>query len=76
MANPRPTQAIPESQAQQASESTTGLNSSLPSSQASSLSSFGSGKNYFKIIFSYVKVLISLITIEKEEKVVFYVRFL
>ncbi|XP_073980970.1 src homology 2 domain-containing protein sprint isoform X4 [Rhodnius prolixus] len=45
MANPRPTQAIPESQAQQASESTTGLNSSLPSSQASSLSSFGSGNN-------------------------------
>ncbi|KAL1138494.1 hypothetical protein AAG570_008557, partial [Ranatra chinensis] len=41
MANPRPTKATPETN-QQHSE---GLNSSLPSSQASSLSSFGSGNN-------------------------------
>ncbi|XP_014246895.1 protein sprint isoform X2 [Cimex lectularius] len=45
MANPRPIQITPEPQTQQVSESTTGLNSSLPSSQASSLSSFGSGNN-------------------------------
>ncbi|KAK9512437.1 hypothetical protein O3M35_000871 [Rhynocoris fuscipes] len=45
MANPRPTQATPEPQTQQSSEPATGLNSSLPSSQASSLSSFGSGNN-------------------------------
>uniref|UniRef100_A0A0K8SPS9 Protein sprint n=1 Tax=Lygus hesperus TaxID=30085 RepID=A0A0K8SPS9_LYGHE len=45
MANPRPTQTTSEPSTQQVSESTTGLNSSLPSSQASSLSSFGSGNN-------------------------------
>ncbi|CAB0015901.1 unnamed protein product [Nesidiocoris tenuis] len=43
MANPRPMQSVSEPSTQQVSEATTtGLNSSLPSSQASSLSSFGS----------------------------------